>query len=619
MPKAYEATLYYNTGFDRGNVPDSPAILAGMTSKNYDAVYLWQDMWAGSVRLNAEFDDVKDADYAKIGDAYYVVDGVSMLSPMTSQLNLIMDPLTTAGGIGALTVLSGWAERAHTANDTIFGNIAPEPWGPTQRMIIRARADMGRKSPTAGSLPIILCTCDLRKGVTTAQTLASAAESNGTVTYPELPLMEGADATPGLLVVTMQDTSGAYKDWMSCHMPEGIYMFDGSKPEIMAGVNAVRSLGIESAIVGAYQIPREYIYDDETETTADGLILSLAVKGARHAMDDPSGKMHYVYADVKNKKTCALYNSYVLASHSSGSTCAYDAHDLYYDGNEYPTFLRFSDPSSTGSPIMQPEWYERAPTIPYEQAVAGLPWLTASVFYGTSSGSAFTYANAGRVQRKLDMERNMQQVDVGMRGLQATSDFAFDAAAKASAMVPGVSIVTNGLTGTIQGGAVTGGRGGVLGLAQSGVDYGLEMGRLAIESGNINRRTEMHMGDNLFQAARSTMAAPEIAFPVSVNASAYLGNVYTVSHITLGDNDVRRFDDFLTKYGYACDKALEASDLNNRSKFNYLKTRDCHIKSATAPRSLCEGIEDMLNAGVRIWHVAPSQSAYESNTIRGGA
>ena len=76
-----------------------------------------------------------------------------------------------------------------------------------------------------------------------------------------------------------------------------------------------------------------------------------------------------------------------------------------------------------------------------------------------------------------------------------------------------------------------------------------------------------------------------------------------------------RFDNFLTAYGYAVDEPLKAECFSGREHFNFIQARDVSLKIANAPQYLIDGMAKQIEAGVRIWHKAPSASALIDNPI----
>ena len=111
---SYNVTIWSNTGFNVNNIPDSPALLGQGTS--VQAVEIMQERYLSSIKISAEWANVKNVDYCKVGDMYYMVTGVSMLATDFAELALVPDFISSLGGVSQLTILDGITERCHLPN-----------------------------------------------------------------------------------------------------------------------------------------------------------------------------------------------------------------------------------------------------------------------------------------------------------------------------------------------------------------------------------------------------------------------------------------------------------------------------------------------------------------------
>lgn len=589
MP-AYPTRIYTNTGFDRGNVPGTEAALPATGFLELEAVYKWQDRYNAEIRVKATWDQIKDADYLRIGTppsaAYYVVTSVRMLNPQTAALMLTADPLMTAGGLSALNVAGGQVERAHAGTDDLFGNIIPEPWTPSQRLEIleKETISQGGGVEAGDNRNLVVCTCDLTKAQEYEAIAAAAAGDAGSVIFPKIPSMQGK--SPTYFTVKIDESRGALYD-----MPNMWVFSLGTRTspdqDAIDNVAALRSMGIESAIVNSYVLPGGSI---GSITEDQGYVKNII----GHYQEWPSG-FNYEYAQgVKNKKVFALFNRFTAVSIVSGNSAEFEAHDLY-NNDAAPVFIMKADPAPGGTVYLMPKYYQGAPCLYYEQAVAGLPWLTAGVMYEGASGGALTLANA---QRRNEVERvnnEYANLRADVSNARATVDTAG-------------GLVKSAFTGDV---------GGAVSSLYTGANRIIDT---EISRSLTNYNSAVRMGDNLFSAAQITEnVAPVLAFPMAINASSYFGNAFSVYHTVLSDADVQRFDRFLTMYGYAQDKPLERSDLTNRQNYNYIKTRGALVTATGASMRENQDIADMLDAGVRIWHVTPSAAAMADNPIREGS
>lgn len=599
---AYSVRLYVSSGFDRGNVPGDLGCLSGLHYIDKPAVWNRQNRYLSTIKIDATWDELDGVDYCGLtGDGtntFYVVTGIAMLSPKTAQLSLLYDPLLSNGGIDALEVEGGWAVRAHPGlNDKIFDNVNPEPWSPTQPLRLVGRAYLNGQIKS-GNQPhnLVVCTCNLAKAQeyeAAVATVSDAAEAGDydRVIWPKLPTMSGRSPS----YVSFE---GAIYD-----LPNQ-YIFDlGTRTQpnknLLDNINALRAMGIESAIVNAYVLPAS-AYETIDQDSFVGYVTS--IKG-NHSIISRGGSMlgvdfDYIYiypesgSQFQFRKTQALYHKYQITSITSGNTIEFSPWDIISPQDrdatnpalKAPKFIIFDDPAPGGTSYCRPQYYEGKETQRLEQSVAGMPWLTAGVSYEGASGGALTMANASRVQETERVNRdyqNQQYEKQRGRGLIST----------------GINAIGNIATGNV---------GGLASGLYSGLTQQIDINQ---QQAHFNEMSDLRMGDEIFSAQAAAMnAAPSLAFPVSANAAAYFGNQFCFSCTGLSVNDAKRLDRFFSAYGYAVDKPLEKNDLINMQRYNYIKTSECHLtdRSAAGGRRIArtdlELIQDMLNAGVRIFH-----------------
>lgn len=646
MAKLYNVTLYYYTKFGKGNLPDSPARLAPFESKTFSAVYLRQDYGTVSLKLDATWEDVRGADYAKMDSAdgtlfYALTVPPAMLSDHTAQIDLTLDPLCSVGGIDGLTVDTGWASRAHTDDDQLFGNVVPEPWGPSNPLVIRQNDTM-HEDTEADSVrhTIVIATCDLREASEYQAVVIKAASDTtegdefAAITIPVTPTVKAAGQ--GDIVTTtlgMPAGPGSAVNYYHYTLP-GMWAFLGDAQNISDGMQAVHNLGLDTAIIAAYTVPAN---DVGVGTTVNGLIADLTGFSNPESPDQP-----YVYGNVKNKKAIAIYNTYTVTSIASGDTNEFDARDIYHDGDTKPKWAIYSDPAPSGTTYCAPLYFERTLTKIYEQAVAGMAWLSAGITFAGASGGSLgilnasrrnTYAlqNLGLEQQAIDNARTQNYMQLGAQALDfgisaLTGLAAFEYLAPFKGAVNSQRQAISSQPEMARRTAMLSEAQDNVGLLQSANPSGLLGGVTSAISNSMNLNLQQErawtgayqtLGDNIFSShVAAKVAAPTLAFPVSVNAASYVGNAFTVIHATLSDNDLQRFDDFLSAFGYAVDERFRASQLNNRQSHNYIKTVGAQVSKPGYPRWLLDMVGALFDEGCRIWHTTPSQSALFNNPIK---
>lgn len=641
MSKLYTVTLYYNTKFGVGNIPDSPARLSGFDNKAFDAVLLRQDYATASVKLNAKWEDVRGADYAKMtsddGDLYYILPTPPvMLSDSTAEIYLTLDPLTSIGGIEGLEIVTGWAHRAHADDDAPFSNILPEPWAPMNQMIIRGNDTFHASDGEQETLNIVIATCDLRAGkkyeaVVIQAALAGETGEAGEIIIPVTPTVD--QSIPGAINSTelwMPAGPGEATVTYKYKLP-GMWAFLIGEGDVQAGIEAVRNLGLDGSLISAYVVPKE---DVTAQTDQQGLIAILQGHAEQATPDQP-----YVYAEVKNNKAISLYNIYSITSIASGNSAEYNASELHQGDDSRPTWNIYSDPSPDGTTYCAPLYFEKSLTKIYEHAICGMPWITSGISFVRSSGGALGVANAARKNSYAMLDYNHASERRQLDAAQSAASLGVAAATSIASLAMGAAAGEflapyKGAVNSLRMGNEAGRRAVMLGEARETADAAMSAAptgiisqassyimagqRRRLESRQASENLQRTVSDNLFSAsAAANIAPPQLAFPVSVTAASYVGNAFTVIHATLSDNDVKRFDDFLSAYGYAVDEKLTAAMLSSRANHNYIKTSNAQVYKAGYPTWLLELVAAAFDGGVRVWHTTPTNAALYDNPKKG--
>ena len=111
-----------NTGFNAVNVPDKESTLesSAKSYKDFPAIDCLQRYFLSTISIRAFEDDIINGDYIKLWDendpkkfAFYAMSGYTMTSGDTIDLNIIMDPLLTCGGVDNIDFLDGITSRRH--------------------------------------------------------------------------------------------------------------------------------------------------------------------------------------------------------------------------------------------------------------------------------------------------------------------------------------------------------------------------------------------------------------------------------------------------------------------------------------------------------------------------
>lgn len=549
----YSIKGYYSTCFNSVNIPDSPDVLATASSKTFASNWLLQNKDLTAVRLNATWEEVQNIDYVAIGNSYYYVKGITMLTEVCAELSLVLDGLTTAGGVNAVGITGGWCKRSHTGNDALFDNNIPEPWQPSEPLEITG---LKKHIESTGKGTSLVCsTVDLTRVANLAQEYVD--KDNAVVCY--VPKVSPA----------------VYES--SSYMSMPVY---GKKEQVLPNTSLykvslfrdaiahVRELGIESCLTGSYVLPAEW---GDSITGGEGNVEHVVGK-----MYSQSCGGAISYGSVNNKKCFSQYNEFSVVAMATGDKITSEAHDIY-DGGASPTVIMFSDPSpENGKPYAQFKNFLGKQQLPFQNCVQGGTWLNQPMAFSGTSGSLIA-------QTQFTNRQEFAQ----------TKDDISKATSTAGTIL---GMIGSALTGDIKG-------------ALSGVATGVQ-NDMNYEYAKYQRQMERAE----FETAQ-TINAPDVKFPRSGSIQAFVGNGFVTYQTRLSAKDLARFDRFLTMFGYAQSKPLEKSDFTNRRYFNYVQADGVNVSGNVGLR-VRENIVEQLSGGVRIWHTLPNASYYNSNPIK---
>lgn len=572
----YDVTGYKNTGFNVENIPDSISLIMSNDSIDLPSTDIMQNEHLTSLTIFSNWEDIKDVDYIQISDAFYFVTNIQMTSADVCILSLSYDAFTSCGGVdaigSALQIIDGTASRACVASD-LFGEwTAEEPFTPNAPLTITEGALIGDDGGN-NTTTLIVSTVDLSDTSKTATTYTDSATQE-TVTVPSLKNAGGSQ------IIFMDTPTGTQK---SAIEPATRY-YDGTNATVLSNVQRARENGLDGGILGQYTIPNAYC---SSTFNADGLCTNL--KGTSSTK---SSGLNFNYATVNNKK--CLYgklNKYLLVSLGSGNSAEFNPEDIN-DGNASPSFSVFVDARYQQRPYCRPSSYLGDSSNLYMQAVAGQDWADAPLRYTSKSGS-----NIDRVayesDRTIQAQRN-QWASIESAGIKAGGGLGSTIMAGAKGLNRLLGGGLNNIlasTGTISRDVAEYSTWGDIQKTQAEQQYEGYKSALNFVSGQIQ--------------------APSIQFPRSDTMRDYFGNGFKIYRYRPNDTDLKRYDRFLTMYGYALNKPLEKNDFINRQYFNFVLCSDVSF-AGSAPRWKREAVAQQLANGVRIWHTSPNPSYYTS-------
>lgn len=560
---------FRNTGFDDINLPSSPAVLAGddFEYRDYPDIALRQDTDLREFRIDAQWNDIKDTDYIMISDndsssiSYYTVDLVTMVSTNTAILNVTLDPINTSNGIDSLQVISGTTKQWHVQNDEFAAYSEMEDYTPASPIQIWAIEIIFEKEGTIREFALSTVWLD-----DLAKIADDYTSGNGlTVTVPTLPTVSGT----GNYQLVIGDTT------KSKTIPN-TRLYDVTSPLVQEGIRQVRSLGIEGAIVDTLAIGAEWtsytpIPDNPGTAGIAGTTRYYTPGGGNDLAFNAS------YGTINNNKAFSgQFQKYQLLSICSGDSITFEMEDLFY--REQPDFLSpriiaFSDPSPGGRPYARPFTVKQShySDNPFMYAVQGAEWEKVPITYTTQSGQY-----QADVRQKFSTTRQVFNI---------------------------ISNAVQGVTGIVGGS-----------LGEGGVTGGLNPGINAL-SNSINQTINAAQTAAAYEVDRYVVE-PRVYFPNNPTLQGYYGNAFAIIKYGLTNSDLHAFDDQLNMYGYRQTLRLDSLHFHSRENFNYIRTQDANVRGTKGMR-INKMINQILDRGVRLWHVKPSQALLTSaNPIR---
>lgn len=644
---SYLVRLFYNTGFNSINVPDSPTLLQSFTYRDFPAIDLLQVRELDSITLRATYEDVKNADYACVQNqsvltdvTYFAVDGggIRMSSPDVAVIPLTIDYLTTAGGVSSLEILDGITERHHvaTADDTFGAYAEEDPYLVASKPLEIVDAGTFPANSLGGEFVIVESTSSLTQmGFTKDEPIAKKCVQYDTglevasVTIPDTAPLTKDDYTTyammtkpyGQSTVAMKEVKAAGSALYILQNPTNGHTTDGVAAA--DGISALRAIGCESAILNCYVIPRDYLYQGsssgtggpvvvtDTVTKADGTTGSVQYEhiskiigvGTENTL---AGLVPFVYDNtVKNKRV--LYgelNKYGICATGTGNLALFRPEEIYHTGDAQPTLEYYADPRPSGCPYFRFKYLNGNDKNVFMNCITGAVWQRAPLVFTDKSGSMLD-------EIKLNASQAISRAGFNMGMLSQTSG---------DMLNTGAGMIRSGFG---KGGTTPTGFGGdILARGMAGAASLIE-GASEAQSNYIYtalspyaRRKfdfENELAMQNLNLGLSQVVAPTVSFPRADGIRDYVGNSCYVFRYRPQATDLAKMDKILTMYGYKDTTPFISAHLTNRAKFNFIKASGVSVKTSM-PKWINDGISMMFLGGLRIWHVAPNNTCYTDGT-----
>lgn len=576
----------------------------------------------------------------------------------------------------SFTILDGITDRATVAkSDDTWGAYTEEdplltPNNALQLVTewetVPANDAFGERLGIAGDPVFIESTIDFADQLLNSEGKEYKDESGGTCTVPKTYTnrnrteysIQGSDEewSNGTALYNRDDTTALTPDGEGTSDFKRCY---SNVEVIKEGMAQVRALGVEGGIINQWTVPKSMIgaievsdskkYPDDYTATGSSTSVSATdtvytkVTGATGTIT-PGSTLASGYASPKNLRVMyGKNNSYGIMTTAGNSMEAKPEELMSTEGT--PTIDFGADPRPSGKP------YYRFHSINgdtdfWRNCIAGSQWANVPFVYQGASGTVLNrlnyenqryienvanqYAGAKRQQQAvetnqaLEAQRQLQNAGIGgMFGNAISSGFGASNAIGSSPSVGsilgmGSSNVTvdaryvGGLIGSAINSFANGMSAGIgqaynqQQMQNAQVDYTLDSNQLQAmyEAQRENELSQLYVNNLVY--------TPTVQFPYNADILRDVKeNGVLIYKYRLSDADVSRLDRILTMYGYKETETLTTGNFNRRSKFDYVSCAT--ISVGGLPKWYNDGIAAQLKAGIRIWHILPTPSAYNDN------
>lgn len=582
----YTIEVFYNTGFNQTNIPSSINVLYNnFTPKSFADCVFKQSKILASVRIATTYQNIDGADYLVVGAerVCYFITNINMLNEQCAELSLVLDGITTVG-LNNIQIVTGWCKRKHVTDDTLMSNILPEPFTPSNELTLESSGVL-KPNPVPDYEDLYLIGASFNLG------------SNDFYEARKYVVDGGSDSVICPQVPTVPNNKASTIDFNVSGVLSGhyvlpsTYLFDARDLLIQENLSAVRALGLDNGLTASYIIPKNYYLIKTTDIDISSMIYEIS---NNYGDLDTNISYKFEIPDYTplNNKVYALWNIFTIMSTCSGSRSQFKASEIYDPSKPNFNVTFFADLAPNGKPYFAPSVYHGSRNNTLELAITGMPWQNQPIAYDRKSGTDFDV-----VERQINLnEFATRQMGVDLNETYNGVD----------TIVSALSSVASGLGSDTYSGASN----IATGAAKAGWSYtkneaNIQMSQQYLDSAKQRANLVYNMNQNY--------VVPEITFPRDESIQNYLGNYVLVTRNRLSNTDVHRFDTFLNMYGYAVDEPLTISDFKSRKLYNYVLAQDVTIKTTTnVPMYVRDYVERQMNNGIRVWHVAPDRTLFET-------
>ena len=660
----WKVRMYMNTGFNAVNVPDKESTLesSAKSYKDFPAIDCLQRYFLSTISIRAFEDDIINGDYIKLWDendpkkfAFYAMSGYTMTSGDTVDLNIIMDPLLTCGGVDNIDFLDGITSRRHLSKYEATPT-EDDPY------LVPTHVD---KFLVGEYIPLSKCDCvvivsSMYDLLATNLKLESEVEVNVTESswsgsMITTPVIKNATNTKYTIMQTAGNDS-KYNEGLQYYVAG--YDADGNPDmhleRILENIQKLCEYGRSDAVVDAYLVPKAVMLTSlvlpaptmEIQTSPLKMLRSTSCYDAKHVADTSiplQGEIfeavtpslgpailseYYNYPNYMNERIFyGKHFEYTFVVRDSGETASINPEQAIIPGANKPSVydipnigvgidltpngrMSYYIPCNYGSKHAGSNQNKPSPKNIPPIKLSGNQWSTARLSILAADGirnKAEQYRISSNVDDLLTEVGLVSATNGGKQGIgyfnPATAINAATAAADYRSMYGG-QYDTYGLSYYRN---IDAERGFI-------ADDNIRLATLSAmaSKGNSAATTMLNReGQRIKDKANLTIEGyPQTKMISNSSGNTRGGCGLLLYRSVIDQQDLYRFDQLLNQYGVKSSTRIKSSMLTSRKLYNYIDANGVSVKCETVPKSVRDDLGEFFKGGVRIWHVDPKEHTY---------
>ncbi len=664
---------FVNTGLNPSNSPSSISMLFANPSINnyiinFEPIYRLQPYVLDSIDVDKPFISLQGLDYivlrnSSYEDIGYFVTDIQMINTNNARIYLVLDAVGTVGlGVNSnYKLLSGWATRRHytTTEDTLFSNVLPEAFTPTKPSVMNYEEITFNNDRTN----LVASTLNLSDNLGKLKLDNYLLESK-TATIIK-PIIVGG-TSPTKITLPQNSETGGFPQTI-----QNLTLYDG---EILGQetFNKLQAFDMMNVITASYQVPTELLSASSKEGAR---FTSISGTGKGYTSNLGYNFSSYIPRNKKVISTGSSYSLISVLSGESLSFDAWELYhggqssprfnimaDITPSGKPYCRPEYYRGIKGTG-------------LFAYFKTVAGTSWANVPIITNGENGWAYNSllenqnssaykVHMGYLNNKFILDSQLHEINyeiersdynINRSSLVNQQEHLLNSIAQAKFNVQASEKLSFGEAGRLIGAGLTSGITGNTNLTFSKTPYEIGERQLSANKNLENLRSEQEHLGNLISAHKAnkshrmgkldnelsnmklnsqyaldnlminrqkelaaftrnvTLSPPTYSFANDSNLQNFLGNGFILIRENLSDEDVKRFDDYLSLFGYSVNEPLQASFFKTRRYFNYVCASNVSVSATNGklPQYVLETLTSQLAVGVRVWHTIPNELTYE--------